>query len=461
MKLKLKNKITFAMGDLSYSLVYIFLNAFILSFLTEVVKMSTSVAGILVLLANVFDAVSDPIVGFLSDRKKNKGGKYSVWIKIFAIPAALCFILCFFGGNVSEKKSVVVYYFVIYLLWTVVKTCVQVPFSAMSAAITGDSMERVSLGAIRDWMSNIGGIIISVGAVWFVGYFGTANYIGYRYSALMIGIVSIIGYFIAAFKSKEQFFIGEIQLEKTKKMNADKKNYSIISSIIAIFTSKYAMALIGFVFTGQLAMGIRQSLMTYYCIYYLEDTSLSVMSVTMVLSYAIPIFGIPLVPVLIKKFGRRTIMFLGGICFAASGALSLIAQMNYIIADFSGVFIGVGICFTMSIAWGAMPDIADSIYIKSGIPAAGVLTAFITLGMAAGTGVCGFLASVVLKCVGYDSAADGQPVGVGMGIFRFFGILPIVFGCLMLICALLFDLKSNYLLDEAGVKEGHEIKECQ
>lgn len=439
MKLKFKNKISYCMGDFSYSLVYIFLNAFILAFLTEVVHISAAKAGILVLLANICDAVSDPVIGYFADRRKSKGGKYKNWIKIFIVPAAIFFVLFFFVPDLAGSATVI-YCYVIYLIWTLIKTCVQVPYSAMSAALTNDSMERVSVGAIRDWMSNIGGIIISVAAVWVVGYFGSDHSTGYRYAALIISAVSILGYYLAAITTKEEYFVAENDLTTPE---GDLKKYSIFQALGALLSSKYAIALIAFVFMGQLAMGIRTSLMTYYCTYYLEDTSLSVMSANMTLCYVIPIVGIMFIPKLIGKIGRRPVMCIGGLFMVVTGLISLVAKQNFMMADLSGAMVGCGICFQMSVVWGAMPDTADYVFYHKGIPVAGLLTAFITLGMAAGTGVCGFLASIILNTVGYDAASKVQTAGVGNGLYLAFGIMPMVFGFLMVLCAWAFNLRNE------------------
>ena len=440
MKLTLKSKLSYASGDFAYCLVYAFLNAFILTFLTEVVKMPVKTAGMLTLCANVFDAISDPIVGHIADRHKGRYGRYKPWILIATVPAALLLFLNFCMPEVSMTRRIV-YAWAAYLVWTVAKTCVQIPYSAMAATLTDSSEERVSLGAVRDWMSNLGGLIVSVAAVRLVGYFGEDNITGYRYAAAAISVISVVCYYISACGSKERFYVEE-HLEPEGGLQAGEKA-SLLRSLTAVFTTRSALALIGFVLMGQLAMGIRNSLGTYYCIYYLGDTKLSVLSVTMALCYALPLIGILMVPKLVRRLGRRSVMMLGAGLLVLAGALSLLARKNFLMADLSGACVGVALCFQMSIVWGAMPDVADDIFQKKGVQATGFFSAILSLGMAVGVGLCGFIASRVLDFAGYSSEVTVQAPGVGVHIYWFYGAFQILTGLLMLLCAAKFKLKGT------------------
>ena len=476
MELKLKDKISYSLGDFSYTIVYAFLNAFILTYFTDVAKIPAVTAGAIVLIANIFDAVNDPIIGFLADRTRSKHGRYRPWMMIAIVPAAILLVLCFFVPDMKIGTKVI-YSYVIYLAWTVAKTCVQIPYSALESTLTGDSTQRISIGAVRDWMSNIGGLFVSLVAVKIVASYGESNVTGYRIAALVIAGCSVVGYYISVLTSKEKYYADEAErieissfADKTdiasEKFdfdeceaavnqnqdneknwgtikNTNKKGVSILSSLAAIFTSGYAIAIIGFVFMGQIAMGIRMSLGTYYCIYFLEDSSLSVMSVTMALTYAIPILGIPFIPKLIRKFGRRKVMITGALLNVLTGAVTLLAERNYFVANLSGFCMGVSMCFVMSVVWGAIPDTADYIFSKKGINVTGFLMAFISVGCAAGTGVCGFISSCILDFVGYVSTAVAQPASVGTGIYWAFGGAPVIFGLLMVAFAAMFRLKTD------------------
>lgn len=466
MNLKLRNKASYALGDFSYTIVYAFLNAFILTYFTEAAKIPAVTAGTIVLAANIFDAVNDPIIGFFADHTRSKYGRYRPWMMIAIVPAAILLILCFFVPDMKIGTKII-YSYAVYLAWTVAKTCVQIPYSALESTLTADPAQRISIGAIRDWMSNIGGLFVSLAAVKIVASYGESNASGYRIAALLIAGLSIAGYYISALTSKERYYADEVlqadmasfadrtcadgkkadfkNLEEASanKQNNKKKGAAVLNSLAAIFTSKYAIAIIGFVFMGQIAMGIRMSLGTYYCIYFLEDFSLSVMSVTMALTYAIPILGIPFIPKLIKKFGRRKIMITGALLNVLTGVVTLLAGRNYFVANLSGFCMGISMCFIMSVVWGAIPDTADYIFCKKGVNITGFLMAFISVGCAAGTGVCGFISSCILDFVGYVSQAAVQPASVGTGIYWAFGGAPVVFGALMVLFASMFGLKTK------------------
>lgn len=264
-KLPVREKICYGFGDCAYSLTYVFLQIFILAYMTNVAKLPTMAAGTLVLVANIFDAVNDPMIGYIADRKHTKIGRYRPWILFACVPSALFLVLCFMTPDISVTGRVI-YSYAVFLIWTVLKTCVQVPYAALSAAMTPDANERAQLGAIREWGANIGALV------------------------------------------------------------------------------------------------------------------------------------------------------------------------------------GVAYCFTLSVVWGALPDASDYGYHKTGVSVPGMLFAFATLAMGCGSGVAGFLASVVLNFFHYDNTAMVQTESVCNGIYLGFGGVTIIFGILMMVCGFLYTLSEDKMV---------------
>lgn len=447
----MKGKICYAFGDFGYGLVYIFLNSFILVYLTNVAKIPVGAAGTLVLLANVFDAISDPIVGFLSDRTHTKLGRYRPWIMFAVVPAALLFVLTFFCPDMSTPLRVG-YCYATYLLWTVAKTCAQVPYSALSVTLTDDSDDRAVLGVVRDWAQCVAGVAFSVGAVRLVGHFGESNATGYHYTVLILAVVNVIAYGIVLAGTKEK-----PDLEREDKVNEGEK-VSIWLAIKYVFKNKYALALIGFCALGQILMGARNAIMAYYCVDYLDDTALSTMSFLMTISFVIPLILEPFVPKFIQKTSRRLVMIVGAIVMGLVGVISFIAGKSIFLVNVSGFVMGIGMCFQQCVVWGAMPDAADYGYYKYGINVAGILTACVTLGTACATGVSGWLTSLILRIIHYSPDLAVQSAATSQGLYVAFALVPIILAPLMILCASVYKLDGKMVAemrDAAGV----EVKE--
>ena len=136
-------------------------------------------------------------------------------------------------------------------------------------------------------------------------------------------------------------------------------------------------------------------------------------------------------------------MITGALLNVLTGVVTLLARKNYFAANLSGFCMGLSMCFVMSVVWGAIPDTADFIFSKKGINVNGFLMAFISVGCAAGTGVCGFISSCILDFVGYVSTAVTQASTVGVGIYWAFGGAPVIFGLLMVVFAAMFGLKTR------------------
>ncbi len=440
-KLPVREKICYGFGDCAYSLTYVFLQIFILAYMTNVAKLPTMAAGTLVLVANIFDAVNDPMIGYIADRKHTKIGRYRPWILFACVPSALFLVLCFMTPDISVTGRIV-YSYAVFLIWTVLKTCVQVPYAALSAAMTPDANERAKLGAIREWGANIGSLIISLGVVNIVGHYGDTSPTGYRIAVIAMAAAGALLYLGTGLGTKEHVTLAEIEHEHGNQAAAP----SVWAALKSIGSNKYALILIGYCLMGMLAQGVRSNLMTYYVVNYLEDPNLTAMSVLMTETYIIPVCGVLLVPVLTKKFGRRKIMIFGSACMTLVGVVSLLAKRNLPLVYLGGALIGVAYCFTLSVVWGALPDASDYGYHKTGVSVPGMLFAFATLAMGCGSGVAGFLASVVLNFFHYDNTALVQSESVCNGIYLGFGGATIIFGILMMVCGFLYTLNEDKMI---------------
>ena len=242
--------------------------------------------------------------------------------------------------------------------------------------------------------------------------------------------------------TKEHVTLAEMEHEHGNQAEAP----SVWAALKSIGKNKYALILIGYCLMGMLAQGVRSNLMTFYVVNYLENPNLTAMSVMMTETYIIPVCGVLLVPALTKKFGRRKIMIFGSACMTLVGVVSLLAKRNLPLVYLGGALVGVAYCFTLSVVWGALPDASDYGYHKTGVSVSGMLFAFATLAMGCGSGVAGFLASVVLNFFHYDNTAMVQTESVCNGIYLGFGGVTIIFGILMMVCGFLYTLSEDKMI---------------
>ena len=95
-KLAVKERIAYSMGDVSANLLATFISSFAIWFYTEIDGINAMAVGTMCLIANIWDAINDPMMGFIVDKgKKTKHGTYKPWIRRAATPIAIFFVLEF------------------------------------------------------------------------------------------------------------------------------------------------------------------------------------------------------------------------------------------------------------------------------------------------------------------------------------------------------------------------------
>lgn len=173
-------------------------------FLTDVVNLSLNQAGIVVMLATIWDAVTDPVMGIITDRTRSKYGKHRKYL-LFGIPVLLIsysLLWNSFGLNGAENpKSAMVYYVLIYMLYKTAFTIISVPHTAMLPELAPDYDLRTQYNSVG-YLFNSAGMVPSFGiAVLILAIFGSNGTLtsASRTPFLIIGIVLAVFYSVSVF----------------------------------------------------------------------------------------------------------------------------------------------------------------------------------------------------------------------------------------------------------------------
>lgn len=156
--IKLKEKIGYGLGDMSSSMFWKIFTAYLMIFYTDVFGIPAAAVGTMFLVARIFDAANDPIVGVLSDRTQTRWGKFRPYLLWFAIPFAVIGVLIFFTPSLSTEGKLV-YAYVTYILMTIVYTLVNVPYASLLGVMSPDPAERNILSGYRMGFAYIGSFV--------------------------------------------------------------------------------------------------------------------------------------------------------------------------------------------------------------------------------------------------------------------------------------------------------------
>ena len=137
----LKEKIGYGFGDMSSSMFWKIFSAYLPIFYATVFHLSLEVTGVLMLVTRIWDAVSDPMMGIISDRTQTRWGKYRPYLLWIAIPFAVAGVLLFTKPEWGETGNTV-WAFITYILMMTVYTAINVPYGSMLGVMTEDSDEK-------------------------------------------------------------------------------------------------------------------------------------------------------------------------------------------------------------------------------------------------------------------------------------------------------------------------------
>ena len=165
-KLHLTTKIAYGAGDFGPAITANILIFYLLFFFTEIAGLSPALAGSILMIGKICDAINDPIIGILSDRTRSHLGRRLPWmlggILPFGVLYFLQWIVPHFSDDVNFNRwGLVAYYVVIGIAFNIVYTVVNLPYTALTPELTEDYNERTSLNSFR-FSFSIGGSILSL-----------------------------------------------------------------------------------------------------------------------------------------------------------------------------------------------------------------------------------------------------------------------------------------------------------
>ena len=169
-----KEKFAYGIGAVGKDMVYMLSASYVLYYFQDIMKTSAIAMGIILLVARVFDAFNDPIMGVIVAKTKTRWGKFRPWLLIGTITNAAVLILMFAAPPSLDGKGIIAYAAVTYILWGVTYTMMDIPYWSMIPAFTKGGKEREGLSALARSCAGVGSAIITIITVMAVTAIGSA-----------------------------------------------------------------------------------------------------------------------------------------------------------------------------------------------------------------------------------------------------------------------------------------------
>ena len=456
MKLPKATKFAFGFGAFGKDLVYMLVANYVLYYYNAVLGVSSVFIGTVLMGARVFDAINDPVMGIVVAKTNTKLGRFRPWVLTGTVLNAVT-IYALFAAPESGESSLRIWLAVVYILWGIMYTMMDIPFWSMIPAITEPGSERESLSSFARSCAGIGDAIPMVATMIVVpilaGSSVIADYkIGFRWWALIIAAVFVIS---------ELVFCKVVDEKKPEKM----ETVGIGQMFKSLVKNDQAMTAVVAVIMVYLALNIVGNLVLYFFQFDLGNTdAYSAFVAGCFLAQVIAMFSIPAIRKKIDKmklFRYAILMQIAGFAVLLLVAYSgLYKTFSWLVLMVPGVlvYMGYGVLTVMLTIF--LADSVDYGELKNGTREESVIFSMqtFTVKLAAGIGV--FIAGLVIDFVGLDPQAAAQTEGALNGLRVFMTVPSAV---ILVVAYLVFikyyrlnDAKMDEILTELKTKSGGE-----
>ena len=424
--LTMKNIFSYAVGDLYGGGAFFIIGALFLVFLTDVAKITPALAGTIILIGKVWDAVTDPTMGYISDNTKSKHGRRRIYFLIGIIPIFLSWFLLWSSFGLSSDIAKFIYYLLVYLLFNTVFTLVMVPYNSMPSEMTNQYQERSKLITIRMLFSQGGMLLGAVLPLTIVNFFDSNPSFGYMVMATIFGLIFSIPWifvFLGTFEKKHVFEVTEkLPLPKVAKKISKDFGSTLKNKSLRIHTSMYIAAYV--------SMDIFNALLIYFIRDYLNQyQNYQVLLGVVVIIQMLSLF---IVMKLVNKFGNaKTYRIHATIWMIAVFALFMINQNIPIWALLIvGAFVGLGLSGCVMTPYNMLAFVVDADEMITTKRREGIYAGMMTFMRKIAQAVALFLVGVGLEAVNYqepiNEVVQTQTPETLLGIRLMFLLGPVI-----------------------------------
>ena len=434
----MRDKIGYGLGDFGCNMSFAFINNYLMVFYVTCMGIKAKHFAIIILLAKIFDAINDPIIGGICDASKpGKDGKFKPWIKWASLPLLVSSILMFIYAPNAPYALKIAMCLGLYCVWSVAYTSVNVPYGSMQSVITTQSDERSSLSTWRSVGAMLAQIPVMILLPKLVYDSKTSNPRGNVF-IYIVGVMGLIGF--VSF-----ILLRKLTTERVEPTVNNEQKFNYFKTLASFFKNKPMMGVtISSVAYLALMMTVTNS-MQYVFMCYFKNTK--IIPIATIIA-GLPIgLGIVITKPLLKKFTKKQLCtYPFAISAVAAGIATFVRFDNpYVWIAFIGVSM-FGTCFYLTLMWALVADCIDYQEEKTGRREEGSIYATYSLFRKIAQGVGASIIALSLDLTGYSEKLDAlsQAEGVPEKIYIMTGALPLI-GALICLCSMhfLYNIKDK------------------
>lgn len=404
------------------------MSSFILFLYTDVKKLPVAIATSIMFVYSIWDAVNNPIMGYISDRTKTRWGRRIPYMRFGVVPYAIFFVLIWLApfDGITQTTALAIYMIIVPFIWEGLGTVVSVAYYSLLPEMFTTYSERTSVAVTMNVVQVVG---------LFIGLAGTpilAENIGWPMTGVIFAVIVVIAYYIGLrgmFERKRS-----VEAESISFIEALKATYINRSFVTVVIAQTFR-----FVGTNTLAAGV-----LFYVTYSLgldEGFASVIMGIAFATSMLTLSFWRKLVA---ERFEARTTLMIANGVMALS-VIPLGFAQSEISVVLASVGLGLGLAGLILMGDVIVADVIDEDEVKTGQRREGMYFGMSKFIMTLSGSIVALWFGWIAGTYGYDSALEVQPSTVAIG-FRVFMTMPvIVMSILAILMLFLYPLHGERL----------------
>ncbi len=460
MKLGLKEKMAYGLGDFASSMFWKLFSMFLLFFYTDIFGISAAAVGTMFLVTRVWDAANDPLMGIISDRTQTRWGKFRPFLLFVAVPFGIIGVLTFTTPDLGSTGKLI-YAYITYSLMMMVYTAVNVPYASLMGVMSSDTNERTSLASWRFIGAFSGGLMVTTTAHFLVEYFskGTTQAIGYQYTIAVYAIIAAALFILTFLGTKERVLPTQNQQgsfkNDLKDLSKNKPWFVMLAANIFIL----------------IFISLRDGSILFYFKYFVKeqtinlfglsyDLTITVLSSTyMSVWLATNIIGVVLAKPVSAIFGKKNTFAYAALSSAVLSVSFFFLSPDQIIPIFVlNIFIGISSGIVMPLGWSMYADIADYSEWKTGRRATGLVFSSSSMSQKFGWTIGGALAGWVLASFGFEPNVDQSETAL-LGIRLMISVIAAIGAFCSFLSIRFYKLDEVFMRKiEEDLAEKHQLR---
>lgn len=453
MKLSFSEKAGYGTGALGKDMACGIVNTFLMFYFTDVVGLAPAFLGVLFMVARIWDAINDPMAGWLVDNTHSRMGKFRPWILIGTITNAIVLVIMFMNPDIKGAGQYV-FYSVLFLLWDVTYTLEDISYWSMIPALAEDEGERNVISVIPRIFAAFGNIAVGTFGLAVVNAMGKVapgalptpaqQSTGFFWLAVFIAVIFVITNVITVIYVREKVVVPQV------------KKFRFREIYTVIVKNDQLLVILASITLYTLAINLTGTLGLYWFKYDVGDAGLYG---KFYFTAAAQILAMFLFPAFAKKFSRRKV-------FALSAILPIIGYVslyivgkafgdNFILMAVAGVVLFFGFGFSLVLTSVMLADAVDYGEWKLGARSESIVFSMQTFMVKLAMAVSGLLTGVGLATFGFVANAEQSPAAL-TGIRLLMFVVPGLLIALSLAIYLKgYKLNGTYF---AGIKAELETR---